>query len=203
MSKFILVTGGARSGKSTFAELVADHSGQKVTYIATAQVWDEEMAFRVHKHKESRPPEWELIEEPLNITEALLTLRERDGVVLLDCVTLWLSNLILAHSSFQTEGNMGENLKHSNLQAEQEILNKVREAAAAASGIKPTVIFVTNEVGLGIVPDNPLARAYRDLAGRSNQILAQAADTVYFVVAGYPLEVKGPGQKILDELRER
>lgn len=214
MSKLILVTGGARSGKSTFAEALARSSGRKVTYIATAQIWDEEMAYRVQKHRQSRPAEWDLIEEPLNIKEVLFSLKENVGVVLLDCVTLWLSNLILKYHSLEPDPYTqntnqidhhaaAQNQSLSELQIEQKILAHVREASAAALEISPAVILVTNEVGSGIVPDNPLARAYRDLAGRSNQILAQAAAEVYLVVAGYPLEVKGPGQKILNRLQER
>lgn len=214
MSKLILVTGGARSGKSTFAEALARSSGRKVTYIATAQIWDEEMAYRVQKHRQSRPAEWDLIEEPLNIREVLFSLKENVGVVLLDCVTLWLSNLILKYHSIEPDpyAKSTNPIEHYSTeqtqpfyeqQIEQKILALVREAAAVALEINPTVILVTNEVGSGIVPDNPLARAYRDLAGRSNQILAQAAAEVYLVVAGYPLEVKGPGQLILDRLQER
>jgi adenosylcobinamide kinase/adenosylcobinamide-phosphate guanylyltransferase len=183
LGDFILVTGGARSGKSRFAELLAGCSGLPVTYIATAQILDKEMAERVEKHRQSRPAEWDLIEEPFKIEKALLDLKDSQGIILLDCVTVWLSNLLLAGTP------------------DQEILTQVGKAAQTAVGISPKVIFVTNEVGQGIVPDNPLARKYRDLAGWANQILAGAAAAVYYVVAGYPLEVKQQGQQILDSLR--
>ncbi|MCO5387474.1 MAG: bifunctional adenosylcobinamide kinase/adenosylcobinamide-phosphate guanylyltransferase [Desulfosporosinus sp.] len=99
MSQFTLVTGGARSGKSSFAELLAAQAKRPVTYIATAQIWDDEMALRVRKHQLQRPPHWRLIEEPVNIRETLLQLKDEDGVILLDCVTLWLTNLLLAGQS--------------------------------------------------------------------------------------------------------
>lgn len=180
MGDFILVTGGARSGKSRFAELLAGCSGLPVTYIATAQILDKEMADRVEKHRQSRPAEWDLIEEPFNIEKALLDLKDNQGIILLDCVTIWLSNLLLADSP--------------------EILTQVRKVAQTAVEIGPKVIFVTNEVGQGIVPDNPLSRRYRDLAGWANQILAEAATAVYYVVAGYPLEIKQQGQQLLNNL---
>ena len=185
MANVILVTGGARCGKSSFAELLARQAELPVTYIATAQIRDEEMAVRVAQHKQSRPAGWRLIEEPLRINSSLLTLAEEKGVILIDCVTLWLTNLLLANWPG----------------IEQDILNEVREVADVAGRIRPTVIFVSNEVGSGIVPDNPLARSYRDLAGRANQILAQAAEAVYLVVAGYPVEIKQRGQELLASLR--
>lgn len=203
MGNFILVTGGARSGKSSFAEQLAKQAGPPVTYIATAQVWDEEMALRVQKHRLARPAEWKLVEEPMYIKETLYALREEQGVILLDCVTLWLSNLLLAPSAHSTDSN-GNLTDHSNpgsiASREEWVLAQVREVAALARQIRPTVIFVTNEVGQGIVPENALARAYRDIAGRSNQILAQAAAKVYWVICGYPLEIKQSGQQLLDSV---
>jgi len=188
ISQFTLVTGGASSGKSRFAELLAAQAKRPVIYIATAQIWDEEMALRVKKHQLQRPATWRLIEEPLNIRETLFQLKDEDGVILLDCVTLWLTNLLLA----------GHDL--SNGELEPQILTIVKDVARLAQEIKPQVFFVTNEVGQGIVPENPLARAYRDLAGRSNQILAHSAEQVYMVVAGLPMEIKHSGEKLLASL---
>jgi len=214
MSPFTLVTGGARSGKSHFAELLAAQPKRPVIYIATAQIWDEEMALRVKKHQQQRPSTWRLIEEPRNIRDILIQLKDEDVVILLDCVTLWLTNLLLAgaEESRQTEqvvpsGLSGEGFPLS-LQnepslsdlVEPQILVKVQEVAQLAHEIKPQVIFVTNEVGQGIVPETPLARAYRDLAGRSNQILAHSADHVYMVVAGLPMEIKQSTAKLLASL---
>ncbi len=211
MGDLILVTGGARSGKSRFAELLAAHSGLPITYIATAQIWDDEMADRVEKHRQSRPSTWNVIEEPIHIEETLLNLKENNGLILLDCVTLWLTNLLLAdsnpekspandHPNTNTPTDKPFNSNPISID-ESEILNNVRRAAQITSQISPKVIFVTNEVGQGIVPDNPLARVYRDLAGRANQILAEAASAVYFVVAGYPFEIKHQGQQLLNTLR--
>ncbi len=211
MAEIILVTGGARSGKSGFAELLARRAELPVTYIATAQVWDEEMAVRIANHKQSRPAEWRLIEEPLQLGTSLLSLADEGGVVLVDCVTLWLTNHLLARwphpdGSDQTipanRSARGEQSPQSDWpQIEQAILAEVREVATVANQIAPQVIFVTNEVGSGIVPENPLARYYRDLAGRANQILAQRAEAVYLVVAGYPVEIKQRGEVLLASLQ--
>lgn len=212
MSQFTLITGGARSGKSHFAELLAAHPKRPVIYIATAQIWDEEMALRVKKHRAQRPSTWRLIEEPRNIRDTLFQLKDEDAVILLDCVTLWLTNLLLAGQEEQAgqatpSDHNGEEFPLS-LQnesdifslVEPQILATVQEVAHLAREIKPQVIFVTNEVGLGIVPENPLSRAYRDLAGRSNQLLAHSADDVYLVVAGLPMELKHSGEKLLASL---
>lgn len=210
LSQFTLITGGARSGKSRFAELLAAHAKRPVIYIATAQIWDEEMALRVKKHQQQRPSTWRLIEEPLNIRDTLLQLKDDDGVILLDCVTLWLTNLLLAGQAEPSTPSCpdGEefplNLQNDhdlfNNEVEPQILDMVKEVAQLAREIKPQVIFVTNEVGQGIVPENPLSRAYRDLAGRCNQILAHRADQVYLVVAGFPMEIKQSGEKLLASL---
>ena len=192
MSQFTLVTGGAKSGKSSFAELLAAQAKRPVIYIATAQIRDEEMAHRVKKHQEQRPSTWQLIEEPQNIRDTLFQFKDNDGIILLDCVTLWLTNLLLA--------GQAENDDHKFNNVEPQILATVQDVARLAQDIKPRVIFVTNEVGQGIVPEYPLARAYRDLAGRSNQILAQSADYVYLVVAGLPIEIKNSGEKQITSL---
>ena len=204
MSKFTLITGGARSGKSHFAELLAASAKNPVIYIATAQVWDNEMALRVKKHQKQRPSTWRLIEEPQAIRDTLFQLKDENGVILLDCVTLWLSNLLLkgqtkpAAPSEQSPEETSEQFTD----LEPQIVATVREVAQLAQEIKPQVIFVTNEIGQGIVPEYPLARAYRDLVGRCNQILAQSADDVYLVVAGFPIEIKHTGEKLLASLRE-
>ena len=193
MSQFTLITGGARSGKSRFAELLAAQAKRPVIYIATAQILDGEMATRVKKHQQQRPSTWRLIEEPRNISDTLLKLYDEDCIILLDCVTLWLSNLLLA-------GYVPDSHDSFNNTLEPQILKNVQEVAQLARDIKPEVIFVTNEVGQGIVPENALARGYRDLAGRSNQILARSADQVFMVVAGIPMELKHSGEKLLASL---
>ncbi len=212
ISQFTFITGGARSGKSHFAELLAAHTNRPVIYIATAQIWDEEMALRVKKHQQQRPSTWRLIEEPRNILETLLQLKDEDGVILLDCVTLWLTNLLLAGQTHPSTPSCPDGEEFSldlpndndpfNNELEPQILAIVKDVAQLAQEIKPQVIFVSNEVGQGIVPELPLARAYRDLAGRSNQILASSADQVYLVVAGIPMEIKNSGEKLLASLHK-
>ena len=168
------------------------------------------MALRVKKHQLQRPATWRLIEEPLNIRDTLIELKDEDGVILLDCVTLWLTNLLLAGQSHPVTPSCPDGVEFPldlqndhdlfNNQLEPQILDSVKHVARLAREIKPQVIFVSNEVGQGIVPENPLARAYRDLAGRSNQILAHSADQVYMVVAGLPMEIKHSGEKLLASL---
>ena len=199
MSQFTLITGGARSGKSRFAEFLAAQAKRPVIYIATAQIGDEEMALRVKKHQQQRPSTWQLIEEPRNIRDTLLQLKDEDVIILLDCVTLWLTNLLLAGQSQPATPSCPDGDLFNN-ELEPQILDIVRDVAQLAREIKPQVIFVTNEVGQGIVPEYPLARAYRDLAGRSNQILAHSANQVYMVVAGFPMEIKQTGEKLLASL---
>jgi adenosylcobinamide kinase/adenosylcobinamide-phosphate guanylyltransferase len=163
-----LVLGGARSGKSSFAErLVAAHPGRRV-YLATAETGDAEMAERIRRHRARRGAGWTTVEEPLDLPRALEA-AGRDAAVLVDCLTLWLNNLMAAARDVECE-----------TQALIETLPRLRAPA----------VFVSNEVGLGIVPDNALARAFRDHAGLLHQAVAAAADRVYFVTAGLPLLLK-------------
>ena len=163
----ILVLGGARSGKSRFAEsLAVGFAGEKI-YIATAQPGDEEMAARIAAHRGRRGPEWSTVEAPVELVEALE--KAAGNVVLIDCVTLWVSNLLLAGAEVAPS------------------IERLAEALRAQAG---TVVVVSNEVGLGIVPDNALARRFRDDAGLANQRLAQACDEVVLVAAGLPLKLK-------------
>jgi adenosylcobinamide kinase/adenosylcobinamide-phosphate guanylyltransferase len=173
MAKIIFILGGARSGKSAFAvELAKGY--KKVAYIATAQAQDDEMAERVRFHKASRPDSWQVIESPLDADGVIKDLNGKVDFVLFDCVTLYLTNLI---------NNVGvQNFEP--LQEKIEILCKAcRETSA-------DVAIVSNEVGLGIVPDNELSRRFRDLAGKANQIIAKEADEVYFLTAGIAQRIK-------------
>lgn len=200
MSDFILVTGGARSGKSHFAELLAAYPQLPVIYVATAQVYDEEMAVRVKKHQHQRPSHWGLEEEPLNLPEVLEKYRHTEGVILVDCVTLWLTNMLL--TNYPDESILSnKEFSQAIEELEHSIMERVQQAGRLAQEITPQVIMVTNEVGNGIVPDNPLSRVYRDMAGRANQTLGRLATKVYNVVAGYPAEIKAEGQRLLDSLR--
>lgn len=168
MEKSILITGGARSGKSSLAERMALRPLGRAVYIATAEPSDEEMVARIETHQKRRGSEWTTIQAPRDVLSAL---RETDGDAprLVDCLTIWLSNLMLD----------GEDWR----QAGQQL------AGALASQTAP-VIFVTNEVGSGIVPENKLAREYRDAAGWLNQTMAAACEEVLLCVSGYPVRVK-------------
>lgn len=168
MQKTILITGGARSGKSRIAETRTLELGAPAIYIATAQAWDDEMRVRIVDHQARRGAEWVTISEPLDLLGALAA-SDGKGPRLVDCLTLWLTNLMLADRDWHAAG----------------------QALAAALPLQQSpVILVTNEVGLGIVPDNALARAFRDAAGMLNQWVAAAADEVILAVAGLPLKVK-------------
>lgn len=164
----ILITGGARSGKSTRAEARAVCFAGPAVYIATAEALDSEMTERIEQHRARRGADWIAREEPLELTRAL---EETDGggARLVDCLTLWLSNLMHAGRDWSIEtARLVESLKRQ----------------------RSPVVLVTNEVGLGIVPDNALARRFRDAAGLMNQMVAAAADEVEFVVAGLPMRLK-------------
>ncbi|RCS25374.1 bifunctional adenosylcobinamide kinase/adenosylcobinamide-phosphate guanylyltransferase [Phyllobacterium salinisoli] len=169
-AKTALVLGGARSGKSVFAERLAEQSGLEAVYIATGQAYDDEMIERIVEHKERRGSMWMTIEEPLDLVGALVTHAREGRAVLVDCLTLWLTNLMMA---------------------ERDIAAETARLALAIPGLAGTVMFVSNEVGLGIVPDNRMAREFRDHAGRLNQAVAAAVNDVYFIAAGLPLKMKG------------
>ena len=168
-----LITGGARSGKSSFAQTLCD-GAESVTYIATARPEDDEMTERIARHRESRPASWMTVEAPIELPEAIENSRSR--VVLVDCVTVWLSNLL-----FEWRG-------HTGLEVEQRSREAVSRLATASQGRH--LLAVSNEVGFGIVPDTPVGRQFRDLQGFVNQQLAHSATTVYLVVSGIPLRIK-------------
>jgi adenosylcobinamide kinase/adenosylcobinamide-phosphate guanylyltransferase len=167
-----LVLGGARSGKSSYAERLAEGAGGSCIYLATAAAGDAEMAERIARHRARRGERWRTHEEPLALAEALATVARPEAAVLVDCLTLWLSNIMLA---------------------DLDVENKCGNLVAALPRLRGPVIFVANEVGLGIVPDNALARRFRDEAGRLNQAVAAAAQSVVFLAAGLPLVLKQPG----------
>ena len=164
-----LVLGGARSGKSSHAEALVESQLGDCVYLATAQAGDSEMAARIAAHRARRGPRWTTVEEPLDLAAALGEACGPDRAVLVDCLTLWLSNL---------------------LGAEREVAAEVARFLAALSGLAGPVVFVSNEVGQGVVPDNALARAFVDHAGRLHQDLAAVAQRVVFMTAGLPHEIK-------------
>jgi adenosylcobinamide kinase / adenosylcobinamide-phosphate guanylyltransferase len=164
-----LVLGGARSGKSAHAEaLIAEHGGAPV-YVATAEPGDGEMAERIAAHRARRGEAWRTVEAPVALAEAVRSEARAGNAVLVDCLTLWLSNLLFAARDVEAE---------------------VEDLMAALEGAEGPVVLVSNEVGLGIVPENALARAFRDHAGRLNQRVAAAADRVVLVTAGLPMTLK-------------
>jgi len=189
MAKIVLITGGARSGKSAFAEKFARQAGPRVAYIATAEVGDGEMAERVALHRRRRPAEWQTYEAPMQAETAIAAIAAagQANLILFDCLTVYTSNALLA----QPEDAPVPLRREAVLAA----LDRLLAAAGRFSG---TVVFVTNEVGDGIVPDNVLAREYRDLAGLVNQKAAQAAAEVYWVICGLPVEIKRQALAIME-----
>ena len=191
MARIVMITGGSRSGKSTFAQQLAEYLSETRTYIATCPVIDGEMADRIEKHRRDRQDRrWYTIEEEIDLAAALdQGMREgsgkeevekkKEGVILVDCLTLWINNLL-----YQAE-RRGASL------SEADIVAASQEVLRAARSCEGTVIFVSNEVGLGIVPDHFSGRLFRDLAGRCNQVFAREANAVVFMVRGIPMWIKG------------
>ena len=187
--RLILILGGARSGKSAFAEQLASKSGRSVAFIATATAGDEEMRERIARHRAARPAAWHTIEEPLDLAGAVLQGGKLADVLLLDCITLWLNNLF-AQTAMHHESEAGHYAASTLF--DEAALQEIEKLLATARSLAPgkTLLIVTNEVGLGIVPAYPLGRLYRDSLGYLNQRLAQAADRVYLMVAGMGVDLK-------------
>ena len=167
-----LILGGARSGKSRLAEQIAQEAQKPVTYVATAQAFDEEMQDRIQHHQHQRPNDWTLLEEPLFLADALQKIDQENHVILVDCLTLWVSNLLM----YENEG----------LQK-----NEFEKLFKVLTQLKSDVILVSNETGLGVVPMGQISRKFVDESGRLHQQLGQLADRVTFCVAGFPMILKG------------
>jgi adenosylcobinamide kinase / adenosylcobinamide-phosphate guanylyltransferase len=181
MGKLTLILGGARSGKSTLAERLAAQSGRPVLYIATAQALDEEMTARIAAHRRKRPPEWQTLELPVGVGQQLLAQPPQAGLVLMDCLTLLVSNVVLQAAGMEEQPD--EAAATAQVQREVGLLLE-------ALGRGPADwIIVSNEVGLGLVPPYPLGRIYRDLLGWANQQLAQRAAQTLFMIAGLPMQL--------------
>ncbi|MBN1991569.1 MAG: bifunctional adenosylcobinamide kinase/adenosylcobinamide-phosphate guanylyltransferase [Anaerolineae bacterium] len=174
----ILILGGARSGKSAYAEKLATERGRRVLYIATAEAGDEEMARRIAAHRQARPAAWQTLEVSRNVESALAAIDHRPDVFLLDCLTLLVSNIILAMPVAPQAD------------VETAVQAQLEAIVAVQARLNVPFIVVSNEVGLGLVPEYPLGRLYRDVLGRANQYLAAAAHQVLFMVAGLPMIVK-------------
>ncbi|EKM0527942.1 bifunctional adenosylcobinamide kinase/adenosylcobinamide-phosphate guanylyltransferase [Cronobacter turicensis] len=178
----ILITGGARCGKSRHAQQLAEQAGARVLYIATSQVMDDEMAQRVAHHQASRPAHWRTLETWRDLPQAIDDAPEQ--VVLIECVTTWITNLLFAKAGETPE----ETWDYAALEAY--IVQHVTALTDACARSHAQVIIVTNEVGMGIVPENRLARHFRDIAGRVNQQLAQAASELWLVISGTGVKIK-------------
>jgi adenosylcobinamide kinase/adenosylcobinamide-phosphate guanylyltransferase len=173
MAGTIFVTGGARSGKSRLAEELAQAYGAPLGYIATGMAGDAEMAERIDRHRARRGPLWRTIEEPEDLAGAVSANQGSCKALLVDCITLWLTNLLLKYGDGAP------------------VLAEVESLIRLFPGLKTPLILVSSEVGMGIVPENALARTFRDLAGEANELLARAADEVYVTFSGLPLKLKG------------
>lgn len=173
MGKITFIIGGARSGKSQYAlKLAKEEKAKNVAFIATAKPLDSEMKKRIELHKKKRPKYWRTFQEPQNVSGLLKKSSNKFELILIDCLTLLISNLLLA------------NLKQDNIEEE------ARKILSALKKTKASSIIVSNEVGLGIVPENKLARDFRDIAGRINQLVAEKSDEVFFLVSGIPWRIK-------------
>ena len=183
MGRIVLVTGGARSGKSEYARRHAEGLPSPRVFVATCPAIDGEMDERIRKHREARRDAgWETIEEPLDLARAVREARGA-GVLLVDCLTLWVGNLLYeAQSLFRDVG-------------EEEVARRCGETLAACRARAGGTIFVTGEVGMGVVPEEPMSRKFRDLLGRCNQVMAEGADETILVVCGLPLKLKGRGME--------
>lgn len=171
MGKITFILGGARSGKSSYAIKLAQ-GYKKVAFIATSQALDKEMQQRIKLHQKARPAHWKTFEESKNIAPLLKKIGNDFECVIIDCLTLLVSNLLLGGYS------------------QKIIENKINEILKGLKKNKSRVMVISNEVGLGIVPENKLARDFRDIAGKTNQIAAEAADEVFFMVSGIPIKIK-------------
>lgn len=177
--KMVLILGGARSGKSSFAQDLAGQHGGQVIYVATAEAGDEEMQERIAAHRADRPASWRTIEAPRHTGTALLSELADADVILVDCITLLTSNVLL---SLPESATLAE--------VQREMDGEIEGLLVAFEQGRADWIIVSNEVGLGLVPAYPLGRTYRDVLGRVNQRLAQGADEVLFMVAGLPMKLK-------------
>ena len=180
-----LVLGGARSGKSEFAEGLVAACGERVLYVATAQGGDDEMIDRIAHHRARRPVTWSTLEAPTGVGNRLMGLDWRPNAVLVDCLSLLVSNLLLALL------DAGDTLAPSEADVfEKAVISELDRLQQASEKLNAPMVVVSNEVGMGLVPAYPLGRVYRDVLGRSNKRLAALADRVYLVVAGLPLTLK-------------
>ncbi len=185
MGKIIYISGGARSGKSIFAENICKDLSENVSYIATTEVFDEEMKDRVKKHKAQRPKSWETYEVYKNLDKTIQKISKNSDTALLDCLTVMVNNLIF-HGDTDIETTSYEQID----KLEKSISDEITKLLHMARSCNINLIIVSNEIGMGIVPENKLSRIYRDIIGRANQKCAAESDEAYFVVSGIALKIK-------------
>jgi adenosylcobinamide kinase/adenosylcobinamide-phosphate guanylyltransferase len=173
----ILLLGGARSGKSHYAQQLAGELGRKVLFVATGEGLDEEMEARITEHKKYRPQNWRTLEIPTGIGKGIEKQIGDSEVVVIDCITLLISNLLRGEPDYP--------------EAEKRVLAEINELIATMDRLEASFVIVSNEVGMGLVPETKLGRIYRDLLGKANQLLASHATEVYLMVACLPVQVKG------------
>jgi len=184
-NRLVMVTGGARSGKSRWAEHMLKEQGGGVLYVATALAIDEEMEDRINKHRARRPRHWRTLEGYSNLAEGIRQTRLFREAILLDCLTIMVTNLLLEEIR-DPDTITAQQAEQAEKKIEQEVMSLLK----ALREIESTAVIVTNEVGMGLVPDNPLGRLFRDVCGRMNQLVAAEADEVYLVVSGIPVRIK-------------
>lgn len=182
-SQIILCSGGARSGKSEFAERLALATKGLKAYVATGQAFDEEMVDRINKHQERRGKIWNNFEVPLHLADEWENISQSADVILIDCLTMFTTNHMMAYGSIRGQEDANR-LEQTILSELDTLLDSIQSCEGK------TVIFVTNEIGLGIVPDNKLARYFRDIAGRVNRAVASVADKLYLTISGVTIELK-------------
>lgn len=178
-----LILGGARSGKSNFAQELALKSGEPVLFVATATAGDEEMRQRIEEHRKARPATWSTLEATTHLGSQITNNIGKSQTVIIDCITLLINNILLQHRP-NVDGQINAR------KAEKEVIAELGELVDCINKVNAGFIIVTNEVGLGLVPADSTSRLYRDLLGKANQILAKRVDEVYLMVAGIPLRIK-------------
>lgn len=183
--ELILVLGGARAGKSAFAEQLIGSYGRRILYVATAEAKDDEMRTRIQSHRAQRPATWMTLEAPTEVGARLIDAKPAADAILLDCLTLLVTNVMLMYEGEGAEGSIAEAVAEAAVNAEIEALLDTQ------SQLGLPMVVVSNEVGMGLVPPYPLGRFYRDVLGRANQRLAAAANQAYLLVAGLPITLKG------------
>jgi adenosylcobinamide kinase/adenosylcobinamide-phosphate guanylyltransferase len=186
--KIVLVVGGARSGKSSFALTMASRVRGGKAFVATAQAFDEEMRQRIERHRKERGSGWDEYEEPMGVVDLIMDIQDKYDVILIDCLTLWLSNVMIREESTKQRAQMIEIEIERFLDSLRYF--KRKSLADGQRSVLSYLLLVSNEVGMGIVPENELARRFRDAAGTLNQKVAEIADDVYTVIAGIPVKIK-------------